>query len=242
MAVFVVDGDALDRHGLDRFDAVEVAHPVVVGKQCAAVLAQVLGGLEAVLAANVRIAALAAHAAGHRGQCAVARDMIGRADVELGAHHPVHAPLVVDEAARPELRQRQEARAADHAAFFVLALDGTAAAGGDPSHQRQAREVVTWQEALAGEVAVGVEVGVLRIARLQQHGVLAGCVAIAALGVLLLDVRGGVALDHLVGHVHLLARGIDHHAPTAEGSAEFGCGLLHGGGDVPIGEPAGRGQ
>ena len=213
----------------------------MVGEQGAAVLAQVHGGLGAIFAAHVGVAALAAHPAGHRGQCGVARYVVGRTDVELGPHDPVHAALVVDEAAGAELRERKKPGTADHAALVILALDRASAPRGNPGHQRQAWEVVARQEALAGQVAVGVEVGVLGVARLQEHGVLAGGIAIAALRILLLLVGGGVALHHLVGHVHLLAGGIDHHAPAAKGGAELCTGLLHGGGHMSVGEPcAGR--
>ena len=238
LAVFVVDGDALDRDGFNGFNAVETAHPVEVGEERTAVFAQVVVWFGAVFAAHVGVAALAADAAGHGGKLAVARDMVCRAHVELGAHHAVHAALVVNEAARPEFRQRQKARAADHAAFVVLAFGGCAALGGYPGHEWQAREVVARQKALAGQVAVGVEIRVLAVARLEQHRILAGGVAIAALGVLLFGVAGGVAFDHLVGHVHLLAGGVHQHAPALEGGAEVVGGASHGGIDLLGGKPA----
>ncbi|MNR07970.1 hypothetical protein D3C85_1241040 [compost metagenome] len=73
---------------------------------------------------------------------AVTGNVVGIADVELGAHHAVHTALVVDEAAWAKLGQGQKARPTDHAAFVVLAIRSLTATGGNPGHQRQAREVV----------------------------------------------------------------------------------------------------
>ena len=147
--------------------------------------------------------------------------MVGIAHIELGTHHTVHAPLVVDETARPKLRQGQEPGAADHAALVVLAAGGLPATSRDPGHEGQAREVVARQEALAGQVAVGVEIGVLAVARLEEHGVLSCCITVAALGVLALRVRCCMALDDLVGHVHLLPSSIEQDTPAFQGAREL---------------------
>lgn len=126
---------------------------------------------------------------------------------------------------RGRIRQGQEAWPADHAAFVILAIDGLAATGGNPGHQRQAREVVAGQEALAGQVAIGVEVVVLAVAGLEQHSVLARGVAVTALGILALSVRGGMALDDAISHIHLLAGGIEQHAPAPR-APENACAAL----------------
>ena len=65
---------------------------------------------------------------------------------------------MVDEVPRPELADRQEARAGQE---LVVAPD--AAAGRDERREREAGERVAGQEALGGEVAVAVEVALVRL-------------------------------------------------------------------------------
>ena len=213
LPVLIVDGDAVGAQGLDGFDPVQLSDPVALGEQGAAVLAAVdLGGFLA--GAEMAVTALAADQGGEGGQLAVAGDVVRGADVELGADHPVHAALMVDEAAWAKLRQGQETRATDHAALVVLGLAATAS--GYPGHQGQAGEVIARQEALAGQETVAVEVGVLGIAALEQDGVLAGRVTVATLGIGALGRRGGMAFDDLVGHVHLGAGGVEQHPPALQ--------------------------
>ncbi len=72
---------------------------------------------------------------------------------EQRADDAVGAALVIDEAARAELGERQEART-----LQVGLASPSIVRRRHVRHQRQAREVVARQEALGGEVAVGVEV------------------------------------------------------------------------------------
>src|SRR6266508_257986 len=65
----------------------------------------------------------------------------------------VFRAFMIDDRTRPEFRNRQEARARNE---FVALL---AAASRDERRNRQAREAVARQKALAGEVAVTVEIG-----------------------------------------------------------------------------------
>ena len=102
LALLVVDGDALGGHGLHGFDAVELAHPIVLGEQGVAVLAAIDQRLFAARLAEMTVAALAAHQRGNGGQLAVAGNVVCIAYVEFGTHHAVHATLVVNEAARAE--------------------------------------------------------------------------------------------------------------------------------------------
>ena len=84
---------------------------------------------------------------------------------------------------------------------------------------------------MAGQVAIGVEVVVLAVAGLEQHGILARGVAVTALGILALGVRGGMALDDTISHVHLLTSRIEQHAPAFQCIGErlrgLGDDLVH---------------
>ncbi|MHB1320148.1 MAG: hypothetical protein ACYCY0_01075 [Acidithiobacillus ferrivorans] len=79
---------------------------------------------------------------------------------------------------------------------------------------------VAGQEALAGEVTIGVEVGVLGVARLEQDRILPGGIPIAALGIQSLAMGGGVAFDEMIGHVHLGAGGVKELPPALQRSRE----------------------
>ena len=71
--------------------------------------------------------------------------------------------LVVDVAARAELRDREEARARQELVLALLPPPARQVRG-----ERQAREVVAGEERLGGEVAVAVEVGMLVELEIQQ--------------------------------------------------------------------------
>jgi hypothetical protein len=70
---------------------------------------------------------------------------------------------VIDDAARPELRDREEARPSQE-----LLADMTSTAAREERRQWEPREVVPRQEPLAREVAVAVEVRVMLLADLKQ--------------------------------------------------------------------------
>ena len=103
----------------------------------------------------VQVAGAALPADPHRlrRQLRVRRRAVAMAERQHRAHDAVRAPLVVDEAARAELGERQEARP-----LQVGLASAAVVRRRDVGHERQAREVVARQEALGREVAVGVEV------------------------------------------------------------------------------------
>ena len=70
LAVFIVDGDALDRNGLYGFDTVKIFDPIQIGEQCAAVFAQVVVRLSSAFFPHVGVAALAANTASDSGELA----------------------------------------------------------------------------------------------------------------------------------------------------------------------------
>ena len=78
--------------------------------------------------------------------------------------------FVVDDGPRPELGDGQEARAGQE--FVLVAPEPPAR---DEGRERQAREAVTRQKAFAGEVAVGVEVGLDHVLAVGQQIDLAFC-------------------------------------------------------------------
>src|SRR5690606_18270986 len=94
LAFLVVDGDALGGYRLHRFDAVELAHPILLGEQGVTVLAAIDQRLFAARLTEMTVAALTAHQRGNGGQLAAAGNMVCIADVEFGTHHAVHAALV----------------------------------------------------------------------------------------------------------------------------------------------------
>ena len=95
--------------------------------------------------AGVRVSASAAQL----GRAKPLQQIAGGQD---GRDDPMSAALMVEQVVRPELRQPEEPRAID-------GLRGANA--GDQASQWQPREVVARDEALAGQVAVGVEVALL---------------------------------------------------------------------------------
>jgi len=103
LTFLVVDGDALGGYRLHGFDAVELAHPILLREQGSTVLAAVDQRLFATRLADMPVATLAAHQRGNGGQLAAARNVVCIANVEFGSHHAVHAALVIDKAARAEL-------------------------------------------------------------------------------------------------------------------------------------------
>ncbi len=97
---------------------------------------------------------------------------------ELDLVDLVALPFVVDQRAGAELADRDEARAVDE-----LAVAGHAPTPGDIGAQRQTRERVARQEALGGEVAVGVEVALLVVGLVvAQQAELIECLPPACFG------------------------------------------------------------
>ena len=144
-ALLLVGVDAVTAPGRDVLEAEEVVHDV---ERCSAVLAEV----ETWVAVRQRMEVAAARALLHRGRRQpVLLRSLGR---EEDAVDEVARALVVDDAARPELRDREEPRALEE-----LISPLACAAGGDKCRERKPWEAVAGEEALAREVAVAVEVG-----------------------------------------------------------------------------------
>ncbi|TFE69317.1 hypothetical protein A7Q09_05345 [Methylacidiphilum sp. Yel] len=142
--LFLVGADAVSPPGGDVLEAEEALDGS--GEHRAAALAEVgPGGLED----RVEVAACPALLCGVGHEPPFARPL-GRQQ-----HAVDHVPrsLVVDDPARPELGDRQEAGAREK----LVATPG-APATRDEGRERQAREVVARQEPLAREVPVAVEV------------------------------------------------------------------------------------
>ena len=152
LALFVVGGDLLGRLRGDVLDPVRVAHDLGVAERRSA------GVARRPIVVEVPGAAARADPHGPGGQLRIGGRRPPVAEREQGAHDPVGASLVVDEAARAELGKRQEARTLE------VGLPPTAVpACRDVREERQPGEVVPGQEALRGEVAVGVEVARERV-------------------------------------------------------------------------------
>jgi hypothetical protein len=147
LSLLVVRGDALGRLRRDVLDAVDVLHDLGVPERAAARLARARHVLEVPRAARL------ADADGLRRQLDVRGRRVARAERELRPHDAVRAPLVVDEAARPELGEREEA-----GPLQVRLLAAAVLRGRHVRHERQSGEVVPGEEALRREVAVRVEV------------------------------------------------------------------------------------
>ena len=117
---------------------------------------------------------------------------------ELDTDDLVPRTLVVDQRSRAELVDGEEAGSLE---VVAVALAARAAALGDVGGERQAGEGVSGQEALGGEVAVGVEVrlAVLAVLVAEQDQLIAG-IGRAALG----DLAAGVGSLGVDGQLVLL--------------------------------------
>src|SRR5208337_386086 len=127
----------------------------------------------------------------------------------------VGGALVIDDAARAELGDRQEARAREE---FVAALD--AFPRGDERGERQAGEVVARQKALAGKVAVGVEIRLHDVARVGQQGNLGFRFPAQPFGLFPLGLSGDVG-NHLVLIIPLSLGRPEQAAPTLASGFEI---------------------
>ena len=112
-------------------------------------------------------------------------DVVGP-EVEVDLVDAVARPLVVDQGARTELGDRQETRAG-HELVAPLAL----APARHKRRDRQARKVVAGQEALRGEVAIGVEVALVDAFGLGEQADLAFRLGAQAARVVALGLRPG---------------------------------------------------
>ena len=138
-----------------------------------------------------------------------------RAEVEVDFVNAVASALVVDEGARAELGDGEEARAGDE---FVAAF--ALAAGGHIGGEGQAREVVARQETLSGEVAVGVEIALVNAFGLREQANLAFGLRPQAAGMIALGFGTGMVAENFVVKFALADGGAVKLAPTVAGGIE----------------------
>lgn len=138
--------------------------------------------------------------------------------------------FVVEDVARREFAQGEEARVDDEFAFSSR----------DPGPHGEGREVVARQEAFAGEVAVGVEVAFLAgDFELPQEVQLAERLVVLGSG-LLLVFSAPRPEEGVLGHLELALRGAVEVAPAVEGTVEFPGRIFDHAVDPVVGEPACR--
>ena len=218
-SLFFVGRDALCALGGDVLDAIEVLYLVGAGQRRAARHAAIGIALQP----EVPIAAGRAEAGYISGQPCALSHLVLPGDGEQGLDDPVLAAFVIDETVWTELAEREKSRARQE----TLSTD-VAAACRDIGQQRQAREVVPRQKALAGQVAVGVEVAVERTVTGQQQISLFACLVVALLGLAPLALAGsGVVLD-LEVELDGPSGGKVQIAPTLERVVEFSIRALEG--------------
>ena len=119
--------------------------------------------------------------------------------------HPVDRvtrTLVVDDAARAEFGNGQEARSAE----ILVALVFAQPAAGNVGRERQPGEVVSRQKALAGEVAVAIEIGLYQVVAGGEQLHLGLSLGAQALGLLLVSLAARGVADDLVLYFTLLER------------------------------------
>src|SRR5262249_15636336 len=132
---------------------------------------------------QVRVAAgrTALHGRGHQ----VMRGLDGvRAKIEIDLVDAIAPSLVVDQGPRAKLRDGQEAWTRDK---FVAA--SPLAPARDVGRERQTREVVAREEALCGEVAVGIKVPFVDAFRFSEQANLAFCLGTQTAGLIALGLR-----------------------------------------------------
>ena len=127
---------------------------------------------------------------------------------------------MIDDATGTELGNRQEPRSGEE---FIASLH--ALPRGDKSRERKPGEVVTWQEALACEVAVGVEVRLDHVAGVGQQGNLGLGLTPQPLGFLPLGLTSDVG-DDLVLIIPLGLGRPEKASPALAGSLEVLDGLI----------------
>ena len=163
-------------------------------------------------------------------------DVVGP-EVEIDLVDAVARALVVDQGARAELGDGQETRAR-HELVASLAL----AAAGHIRRERQAREVVAGQEALRGEVAVGVEVAFVDAFGLGEQADLAFRLRAQPARVVALGLRPRMVANDLVVQLALADRGAIEAAPALAGGIESALDLVEDLSGPVVVEPGRRGE
>ena len=225
LAFFVVRGDVLGRIRGNVLDAVRVAHDLGVAKRLSA------GVAHRPIVAEVTCAAVRTDSHRPGGQPRVGRCRIPVTEREQGSNDPIGAPLVVDEAARTELGKRKETRALE-----VCLASTTLPTRRDVREERQSREVVPGQEALRGEVAVGIEVARSRVRPALEQLELVHRLRVPGLRCPLVPVGRGVVVHGPPRGVALLLDGGKQVSPAIERLVETPRGRRHDG--IRVGLPA----
>ena len=223
LALLVVGGDLLGRLRGDVLDAVGVAHHLGVAERVPAGVAH--GKF------IVEVARTAARADAHRlgGEFRIGCRRIAVTERQERPHDPVGLTFVVDEAARAELGEREEARA-----LQVGLPPAAIAARRDVGEQGEPGEIVPRQETLGGEVPVGVEVARQRGGPTLEQVELVHRLRVARLRGALLLVGGGVVVHGPARGIALLLGGGKQVAPTMEGVVEALRGRRHDGARIGI--------
>jgi len=216
LPLLVVRGDAIGRLRRHVLDAEDVVHDLGLAERSAA------GMAVRSLVFEVARAARAADPHRCRGEPRVGGRSALVTDRQDGADDAVRAALVIDEAARPELGEREEARALE-----VRLTTAAVARRGNVGHEGEAREVVAGQEALGREVAVRVEVARVGAVAFLEQVELVDRLGVAALRGALLLLGRGVVVHDATGGVPRLLGGLEEVAPAAEGLFEATEGALH---------------
>ena len=207
-ALFVVCGDPLGGPGADVVDAEQVAGHVGPGERVAA---HVTG-----LAVLLVVAGAASRADGRRE-----RDQatVGTA---AGSQHrlvdPVCAPFVIDEAARTELGNGEEAGA------LQVAVARVVGASRNKGHQRETREVISGEKPFGREEAVDVKVGADVRRAAEQERDLSQRLGHTGLCRFPFVLGNRIVLEDAVGLVALRLGCDEQIAPALEGAIEgLGC-------------------
>ena len=209
LAFFVVRGDLLGRLRGHVLDPIGVAHDIGVTERRPA------GVAHRHVVAEVPSAAARADAYGLRGQLRVGRCRLAVPERQERPHDPVGASLVIDEAARAELRKREEARALE-----VGLPPAAIPTRRNVREERQPGKVVPGQEALGGEVAVRVEVARERARAALEQVELVHRLRVPGLRRPLLPVRRRVVVHGPPRRVPLLLGGGKKVSPAIERPVE----------------------
>jgi hypothetical protein len=103
LAFFVINGNALHCLGFDSLNPVEFVHPAFRSKLLTAVVADALLRLGCIAGAKVSIATVDTDTGIERGEASFRRNLRSVGHIELGAFHPEHPSVVINQTARAKL-------------------------------------------------------------------------------------------------------------------------------------------